>query len=123
MTTKVLVPVIKTEKDYKAALAQIEKLMDAKANSPEGDRLDVLATLIEAYEDKHYPIGPPDPIEAIKFRMDQMGYTRDDLARLIGGKSRVSELFSGSRKLSLNMIRTLHREWKIPADVLINDAG
>lgn len=110
---------IKNEKDYKTAIAEVERLWGSEPNTPRGDKLDVLIDLVEAYEARHYPVDPPEPLEAIKFRMDQMGYTRADLAELLGGQSRVTELFSGRRRLSLSMIRTLHREWGIPAESLI----
>jgi HTH-type transcriptional regulator/antitoxin HigA len=110
---------IKTKKDYNQALERLETLFDAKKGSPEGDELEVLSILIEKYENEHFPIGLPDPIEAIKFRMEQMGYNQVDLAKIVGLKSRASEILSGKRKLSLNMIRQLHEKLHIPADVLI----
>jgi HTH-type transcriptional regulator/antitoxin HigA len=110
---------IKTKKDYNKALERLETLFDAKKGSPEGDELEVLSILIEKYENEHFPIGLPDPIEAIKFRMEQMGYNQVDLAKIVGLKSRASEILSGKRKLSLNMIRQLHEKLHIPADVLI----
>jgi HTH-type transcriptional regulator/antitoxin HigA len=121
LPSKILVKAIRNDRDYEAALARVDTLIDAKKNTPDGDELDILVTLIEAYEAKHHPITPPDPVEAIKFRMDQMGYGRDKLAALLGGQSRVSELFAGKRSLTLSMIRKLHREWNIPADVLIGE--
>ena len=110
---------IKTEADYKQALKKIEKLMDAKANTPEGDLLDVLATLVETYEKKHYPIGPPDPVEAIKFRMEQMNLRKTDVAKYFGGKSKVTEVFQRKRNLTLKMIRNLHKGLNIPLESLI----
>jgi HTH-type transcriptional regulator/antitoxin HigA len=121
LPSKILVKAIRNDRDYEAALARVDTLIDAKKNTPDGDELDILVTLIEAYEAKHHPITPPDPVETIKFRMDQMGYGRDKLAALLGGQSRVSELFAGKRSLTLSMIRKLHREWNIPADVLIGE--
>ncbi|MBF0589955.1 MAG: transcriptional regulator [Magnetococcales bacterium] len=110
---------IKTEQDYMAALAEVEHLMDAEPDTSEGDRLDVLVTLIEAYESKHHAIDMPDPIEAIKFRMEQMDLTRKDLEPYIGSRARVSEVLNRQRQLSLQMIRRLHEGLKIPAEVLI----
>ena len=110
---------IRTEADYEGALTTVDKLMDAKANTPRGDRLDVLVTLIEAYEKKHYPIGPADPIEAIKHRMDAMGFERKDVIPFIGGANRVSEVFSRQRSLSLAMIRNVHEAMSIPLEILV----
>ncbi len=95
---------IKTERDYRKALKEIEKLWDAKPNTPMGDRLDVLVTLVEAYEQKHYRVDPPDPIEAIKFRMEQLELKPSDLAKILGGRSRVSEVLNKKRKLTVEMI-------------------
>lgn len=110
---------IKTEQDYEAVLAEIEALMDAELDTPEGDRLDVLTTLVEAYEAKHHPIDLPDPIEAIKVRMEELDLQRKDLEPIIGSKSKVSEVLSGKRPLSIAMIRRLHSALGIPAEVLI----
>jgi HTH-type transcriptional regulator/antitoxin HigA len=110
---------IRTKKDYEAALAEVERLWGAKSGTPAGDRLDVLATLIDAYEGKHYPMDPPDPIEAIKFRMEQQGLTRRDLEPLIGTRTRVAEVLNRRRGLSIAMIRRLHRALGISAEVLI----
>ena len=110
---------IRTEKDYDAALKEVERLWGAKSGTPEGDRLDVLATLIEVYEDEHYPMEPPDPIEAIKFRMEQQGLTRKDLEPLIGTRTRVAEVLNRKRGLSIEMIRRLHKVLGISADILI----
>ena len=110
---------IKTKKDYQQALERLDVIFDAKKNSPEGDELEVLGILIDNYENSHFPIGFPDPVEAIKFRMDQLGYTQNDLAKVIGLKSRASEILSGKRKLSLEMIRQLNSHLKIPTEVLI----
>lgn len=110
---------IKTEKDYEQALQRLEAIFDAKPNTPEGDELEVLGILIDEYEQSHFPIDLPDPIEAVKFRMEQMGYTQNDLANVIGLKSRASEVLSRKRKLSLSMIRNLHNQMNIPTEVLI----
>src|SRR5712691_7148373 len=110
---------IRTKKDYETALDGLERLWGAKSGTPEGDRLDVLATLIDAYEAVHYPMDPPDPIEAIKFRMEQQGLTRKDLEPLIGTRTRVAEVLNRKRSLSIAMIRRLHEQLGIPADVLI----
>jgi HTH-type transcriptional regulator/antitoxin HigA len=110
---------IRTESDYEAALKEVERFWGAKNGTPEGDRLDVLATLVEAYEDKHYPMDPPDPIEAIKFRMEQQGLTRKDLEPLIGTRTRVAEVLNRRRGLSIEMIRRLHKTLGISAEVLI----
>jgi HTH-type transcriptional regulator/antitoxin HigA len=110
---------IKTEEDYKEGLARLEIIFDAKLGSPEGDELEILGILLDTYEKEHYPIGLPDPIEAIKFRMEQMNYTQADLAKIIGVKSRASEILNRKRKLSLDMIRKLHEKLKIPTEVLI----
>lgn len=110
---------IRTEADYEGALAEVERLWGAKSGTPEGDRLDVLATLIDAYEALHFPMDPPDPIEAIKFRMEQQGLSRKDLEPMIGGRGRVAEVLNRRRSLSIDMIRRLHDELGISADVLI----
>ena len=110
---------IKTKKDYQKALGRMELIFDAKKGSSEGDELEVLGILIEKYEDEHFPIGFPDPIEAIKFRMEQMGYNQSDLARVVGLKSRASEILNKKRKLSLEMIRQLHNRLSIPTEVLV----
>jgi len=110
---------IKTKKDYQSALERLENIFDAKKGSPDGDELMVLGILIEKYEDEHFPIGFPDPIEAIKFRMEQLGYNQNDLANVVGLKSRASEILSKKRKLTLEMIRLLHNHLKIPTEVLI----
>jgi HTH-type transcriptional regulator / antitoxin HigA len=110
---------IRTKADYTSALAEVERLWGAKTGTPEGDRLDVLATLIDAYETEHYPMDPPDPIEAIKFRMEQQGLTRKDLEPLIGTRTRVAEILNRKRNLSIGMIRRLHDHLGIPAEILI----
>ncbi len=114
---------IKTDTDYRTALKEIESLMMANADSPEGERLDVLTTLIEAYEAKHYPINMPDPIEAIKFEMDQQGLSVHDLVPMIGRSNRVYEVLSHKRTLSLAMIRNLNQELGISAEVLIQPSA
>lgn len=110
---------IKTEQDYDSAISRIEELWGAKKDTPEGDELDLLVTLVEFYEMKHYPIAPPDPIDAIKFRMEQMGMTKDDMVKYLGSQSRVSEVLNRKRGLTLGMIRSLYKELKIPADILL----
>jgi len=114
---------VKSQRDYEQALRRIEQLMDAKPGSKAGDELDVLSTLVQAYEDRHHPVHPPDPIEAIKFRMDQAGMTRKDLETLLGGRGRVSEILAGKRRLSLAMIRRLHHRLGIPLESLIGTAA
>jgi HTH-type transcriptional regulator/antitoxin HigA len=110
---------IRNKKDYQLALERLELIFDAKKGSIEGDELEILGILIEKYEDEHFPIGFPDPIEAIKFRMEQMGYDQSDLAKVVGLKSRASEILNKKRKLTLQMIRLLHDHLKIPTEVLI----
>jgi HTH-type transcriptional regulator/antitoxin HigA len=110
---------IRSEADYEAALAEIERLWGARLGTPEGDRLDVLATLIDAYEAEHHPIDSPDPIEAIKFRMEQQGLIRKDLEGILGTRTRVAEVLNCRRGLSINMIRRLHEKLRISAEVLI----
>ena len=110
---------IRTAKDYEAALKDVERLWGAKSGTPEGDRLDVLATLIDAYEAAQFPMDPPDPIEAIRFRMEQQGLTRKDLEPLIGTRTRVAEVLNRKRNLSIAMIRRLHAHLGISAEVLI----
>jgi HTH-type transcriptional regulator/antitoxin HigA len=110
---------IRTRRDHEAALVEVERLWGSKLGTPEGDRLDVLATLIEAYEVAHDPIDPPDPIGAIKFRMEQQGLSRRDLESLIGTRTRVAEVLNGRRNLSIGMIRRLHKALGISAEVLI----
>lgn len=115
------VKLIKTESDYEAVLNRINELFDAEPDTPEGDELDLLVTLVELYEKEKYPIESPDPISAIKFRMEQQGLKSKDLIPFIGSKSKVSEVLSGKRALSLNMIRKLHEGLGIPAEVLIKE--
>ena len=112
---------IKTKKDHANALKRIDQLMSAKANSPEGDELDVLVTLVEAYEAKHYAIDAPDPIAAIQHRMEALGMERKDLEPLLGSKSRVSEVLNRKRKLTMDLVRTLHVKMNLPAEALIQD--
>src|ERR1700724_2433721 len=110
---------IRTKADYNDALAEVERLWGAKSGTPKGARLDVLATLIDAYETRHYPMDPPDPIEAIQFRMEQQGLTRKDLEPLIGTRARVAEVMNRKRSLSIDLIRRLDQHLGISADVLI----
>ncbi|MBF0131339.1 MAG: transcriptional regulator [Magnetococcales bacterium] len=110
---------IKTEQDYELTLKRVSYLMDAESDTSDGDLLDVLVTLVESYENKHFPIDNPTSIEAIKFRMDQMGLTRKDLEPMLGPKSKVSEILSGNRPLSKKMMINLHKELHIPAEVLL----
>jgi HTH-type transcriptional regulator/antitoxin HigA len=110
---------IRSEEDYEAALTEVKRLWGAKLGTPRGDRLDVLATLIDVYESEHHPIDPPDPIEAIKFRMEQQNLTRKDLEGILGTRTRVAEVLNRRRGLSINMIRRLNEDLGISADVLI----
>ena len=112
---------IKHNRDYRRALREIDSLMNARPNTPDGDRLDVLTTLVDAWEAKHHPIDPPDPIEAIRFAMEQRGLTRRDLEPLIGSRARVAEVLNHKRKLTLPMIRRLHEALGIPAETLIRE--
>ncbi len=112
---------IKTEKDYDLALKRLDVIFDATPGSKEGDELEILALLIEDYENKNYPIGPPDPIEAIKFRMEQMNMTQSDLADIIGHKSRASEILNKKRKLTLGMIRKINKTLNISTEVLVKE--
>ena len=115
------IKVIKTEEDYNSALIRLEEIFDAPVNSPEGDEAELLTVLIEKYEEEHYSIEAPDPIEAIRFRMEQMNMKKKDLAEVLGYKSRVSEILSRKRKLSLKMIRQLHKKLRIPYDSLLTE--
>ena len=110
---------IKTKKDYEQALERLELIFDAKKSTPKGDELELLSILVDNYENENFPIDFPDPIEAIKFRMEQLGYTQTDLSKVIGLKSRASEVLSRKRKLSLEMIRQIHQTMHIPTEVLI----
>ena len=110
---------IRTKADYDSALAKVEALWGSRSGTPNGDRLEILATLIEAYETKHLPMDPPDPIEAILFRMEQQGISRKDLEPMIGTRARVAEVLNRKRGLSIEMIRQLHTKLGISAEVLI----
>lgn len=110
---------IKTETDYQAALKEIESLMDADLDSPDGERLDLITTLVEAYESKHYPMELPDPVAAIRFEMERQGLTVKDLEPMIGKSNRVYEILNYKRSLTLKMIWKLHEELGIPAESLI----
>lgn len=110
---------IRTEKDYEKTLARVEELWGVDENTPEGEEFEVLFTLVEAYEQKHYPIPPPHPIEAIKFRLDQMGIKKSELKNYLGSRSRVSDILNDKKKLSINMTRKLHKKLNIPAETLI----
>jgi HTH-type transcriptional regulator/antitoxin HigA len=112
---------IKNEQNYTDTLSKIEKLMRAKPNTPEMDELEVLTTLVEAYEEQFYKIDAPDPIEAIKFRMEQEGLKQKDLVAIVGSKSRVSEILNRKRKLTIEMIRNLHQHLQIPVESLFLD--
>jgi len=110
---------IRSKVDYKNALAEVERLWGSKSGTPKGDRLDVLATLIDVYETRYFPMDPPDPIEAIQFRMEQQGLSRKDLEPLIGTRARVAEVMNRRRSLSIDMIRRLHEQLGISAEILI----
>lgn len=112
---------IKTKQDHTNALNRIEALWEAKPNTPEGDEFEVLATLIHVYENEHFPIDAPDPVEAIKFRMEQQGLEDRDLVPMLGQRSRVTEILSKQRKLSITMIRKLNSMLNIPLDSLIKE--
>jgi HTH-type transcriptional regulator / antitoxin HigA len=113
---------IKTQREYRAALRRAEELMDARPGTPQGDELELLAALIEIYEEEHEPVPPPDPIEAIRFRMEQENLQPRDLVPMLGSRSRVSEVLNRRRPLTLTMIRQLHYGLGIPADVLLGEA-
>lgn len=112
---------IRNEKDYQKALDRLEDIFDAKKGTEEGDELEILSILIDRFENENFPIGMPDPIEAIKFRMEQMGMNQKDLADVVGFTSRVSEILNRKRKLTLNMIRKLSAKLHIPTEVLVQD--
>ena len=114
---------IKTAADHRVALDEIDRLWDAEPDTPEGDRLDLLITLVDAWEDKHEPIAPPDPIEAIKLRMEEQNLTRKDMETYLGSRQRVSDILNRKRPLSLTMIRKLNQGLGIPAEVLIQETG
>ncbi len=118
MTTIAVSP-IKTDADYEAALERVSQLMDALPDTPESDELDILITLVEAYENEHYPLDFPDPITALRFRMEQAGLTPNDLIPYLGSHSTALEILSGKRTLSLSMIRALHLHLHIPAEILL----
>jgi HTH-type transcriptional regulator/antitoxin HigA len=113
---------IKNNRDYREALDEIDRLMDARPNTAAGDRLDVLVTLAESWEEKHWPINSPDPVEAILFAMEQRGLSRRDLEPFIGSRARVAEVLNRKRSLTLPMIRRLHDGLGIPAEVLIGES-
>ena len=119
MKTQYSVKAIKTQKDYTKALAFNDKHFDANPGSVESDTVEVLAILVEKYEETHFPIESPDPVEAIKFRMDQSGFTTADLAKILGGRNRVSEVLNGKRRLTLGNVKKLSSKWKIPAESLL----
>ncbi len=112
---------IKTETDYNNALKRLEEIFDASKGTPESDELEILSILIENYEKEHFPIDMPDPIEAIKFRMEQLGMKQKDLAEAVGFSSRVSEILNKKRKLTVEMIRNLSQKLNIPPDILIQN--
>ncbi|MCH8492967.1 MAG: DNA-binding protein [Idiomarina sp.] len=112
---------IKTKDDHRAALDRIEELWNAEPNTPEGDELEVLATLVDAFEEAHYPIETPDPVEAIRFRMEQQGLEDKDLVAFLGQRSRVTEVMNRQRRLSISMIRKLHEGLKIPLECLVKE--
>lgn len=114
---------IKNEQDYETALSRIEGLMEATPDTPEMDELELLTALVVMYEERHYPISPPDPIEAVKFRMDQLGLTQQDMVPYIGSKSKVSEVLNGKRPLTLAMMRSLNKDLGISAEVLLKESG
>ena len=117
--SEVMVRPIRTEQDYEAALDEVGRLMNARAGTAQGDELEVLSTLVEAYEAEHYPIEAPDPIALLEFAMEQRGADRRDLEPLIGSRGRVSEILARKRPLTIAMIRKLTEEWGLPADVLV----
>lgn len=110
---------IRNEQDYNFAISRIEELWGAKKETVEGDEFDLLVTLVEAYEIKHYPLAPPDPVDAIKFRMEQMGMNNADMVKYLGSQSRVSEVLNRKRGLTLGMIKSLYKGLKIPAEILL----
>lgn len=116
---KMTVKLIKTKKDYQQALTRLEEIFDAKKGTSNGDELELLGMVVDNYENENFPVGFPDPVEAIKFRMEQLGYNQSDLADVVGLKSRASEILNRKRKLSLEMIRQIHDRLNIPTEVLI----
>ena len=121
MRYKMNLKILKTEVEHNIALKRLDEIFDAEPNTPEGDEFELLALLIDNYETKHHPIEPPHPIEAIKFRMDQMGLKQKDLVVCFGDKSKVSDVLNLKRKLNLNYIRNLHQKLHIPLEALIKD--
>lgn len=119
--TQFVTKIIKTEAEYEAALQRLEVIFDAKRDTPEGDELDLLSLVIDKYEKEHFPIDLPNPIEAIKYRMEQLGYKPKDLEEIIGLKSRVSEILNQKRKLTLVMVRKVHHALNIPTDLLVKE--
>ncbi len=115
------IKLLKTDAEYEQALKRLEKIFDAKQGTPESDEADILGMLIDEYEKKHYPIEAPDPIEAIKIRMEEMQLKQADMVEIIGGKSRVSEVLNRKRRLTVNMIRNITKRLNISPNVLIND--
>jgi HTH-type transcriptional regulator/antitoxin HigA len=113
--------IIKTKKDYKASLKRFEEIFQAKTGTKESEEADVLAILIKAYEDKHFIINTPDPLDAIRYRMEQQGLTNSDLADILGYKSRVTDIFNRHRKLNLSMVRKLHKKLNIPLETLVSE--
>jgi HTH-type transcriptional regulator/antitoxin HigA len=124
MAKKVIRP-LRSEADYDAALVEIERYFDSepKQGTPEADRFDLLALVIEDYEKKHWPIDPPDPVEAIRYRMESGGYSQSDLGRLFGSRQRASDILSRRRRLTMKMAWKLHRDWGIPAEALIQPSA
>ena len=119
--TEFALKIIKTEAEYEVALERLNAIFDAKRGTSEGDELELLTLLIDKFEKEHFPIDLPDPIEAIKYRMEQLGYKQKDLADIIGLKSRVSEILNKKRKLTLEMVRKVHQVLNIPTDMLIKE--
>jgi HTH-type transcriptional regulator / antitoxin HigA len=114
---------LKTESDYQEALVRLEQIFDALPDTPDGDELEILGILVDHYEESRFPVDFPDPVEAIKFRMEQMGMQQTDLTKLIGSKSRASEILNHKRPLSISQIRTLHSRLQIPAEILLREPG
>jgi HTH-type transcriptional regulator / antitoxin HigA len=112
---------LRNDQDHTKALTEIERLWDAEPGTPEHDRLEVLGLLVNAYEDRRWPIEPGDPVAAIKFQMEQAGHTQADLAKLLGSRSRASEILNHRRPLTIEMAAKLHRAWRIPAECLISE--
>ena len=110
---------VRTRREYKAVLSVIDRLFDAKPDTDEGRLVEILAVLVDRYEEEQFPIEAPTPVEAIKFRMEQLGWTNAELAQILGGRNRVSEIFNQKRRLSLNMIRALYKEMGVPPESLI----